>query len=48
MENGTIIISWIAVSAIERDNGQVRQLVTTLDQAEYWIVNDDVLAEYGE
>ena len=47
-ENGTIIISWIAISAIEKENGQLRQRMSTLDEAEYWIMNDDVLAEYGE
>ena len=48
MENGTIIISWIAISAIERENGQLRQRLSTFEKAEYWIMNDDVLCEYGE
>ena len=47
-ENGTIIISWIAISAIEKENGQIRQRLSTLEEAEYWMMNGDVLCEYGE
>ena len=47
MENG-IIISWVVVSAIELENGQLRQGLSTFDAAETWIMADCVLVEYGE